>query len=286
MSGIVWLASYPKSGNTWIRVFLTNFLRNGEAPADIRELDGRTVASARALFDEAVGVAASDLTPSQVERYRPAVYEQIAAEHPERLYLKIHDAFTRTSEGVPLVTAKATAGVLYVVRNPLDVAVSFAFHKGVPPGDMVSHLNDPGFCFGSDVHRLPNQLPQRLLTWSGHVRSWLDDSGLPVHVVRYEDLLLSPMETFSKLLAFAGLDPDLGRVQKAIAFSSFDILKAQESAHGFWERSTVAERFFREGRIGDWRNHLTEAHAGRIAADHGPVMKRLGYLSDSGEIIF
>jgi hypothetical protein len=280
MSGIVWLASYPKSGNTWVRVFLTNFLRDGEAPADIHELDGGPIASARAMFDEAMGVAASDLTPAQVERYRPRVYEQIAAESKETLYLKIHDAFTRTPEGVPMVTAKATAGVVYLVRNPLDVAVSFGFHEGVPPGEMVSRMNDPGYCFAGNVHRLPNQLPQRLLTWSGHVRSWLDDSGLPVHLVRYEDLLLSPVETFSRLLAFVGLDPDPRRVRKAINFSSFDILAAQESEHGFRERLAAAERFFRKGQIGDWRNHLTEAQAQQIMADHGPVMNRLGYLLD------
>jgi hypothetical protein len=176
--------------------------------------------------------------------------------------------------------------VLYLVRNPLDVAVSFAFHRGVLPADMVAHLNDPGYCFSGDGNRLPNQLPQRLLTWSGHVRSWLDESGLPVHVVRYEDLLLAPMETFSKLLAFVGLDPDPARVRTAIDFSSFDVLKAQESAHGFQERPAAAERFFRNGGIGDWRNHLTETQAGQIAADHGPVMKRLGYLSESGAIVF
>jgi aryl sulfotransferase len=286
MSGIVWLASYPKSGNTWVRVFLTNFLRDGEAPADIHELEDGPIASARAMFDEAMGVAASDLTPVQVERYRPQVYEQIAAESRETLYLKIHDAFRRTPEGVPLVTAKATAGVLYLVRNPLDVAVSFGFHRGVPPGEMVSRLNDPGFIFASNTHCLPNQLPQRLLTWSGHVQSWLDGSGLPVHVVRYEDLLLSPVETFTKLLAFVGLDPKPRRVRKAIDFSGFDVLAGQESDHGFRERPTACRRFFRKGCIGDWRNHLTEAQAQQIVADHGPTMKRLGYLSDSGEIVF
>jgi hypothetical protein len=151
---------------------------------------------------------------------------------------------------------------------------------------MVSRMNDPGYCFAGNVHRLPNQLPQRLLTWSGHVQSWLDGSGLPVHLVRYENLLLSPVETFSKLLAFVGLDPEPQRLRKAIDFSGFDILAAQECDHGFRERSSVAVRFFRKGRIGDWRNHLTKAQARQIAADHGPIMKRLGYLSDSGEIVF
>jgi len=52
-SGIIWLASYPKSGNTWLRIFLTNLRCDGEEPVNINELDGGPIASARALFDEA-----------------------------------------------------------------------------------------------------------------------------------------------------------------------------------------------------------------------------------------
>jgi aryl sulfotransferase len=67
-SGIIWLASYPKSGNTWLRVFLTNYLRDGDQPADLNDLDGGPIASARLAFEEAVGVEASDLTQAEIER--------------------------------------------------------------------------------------------------------------------------------------------------------------------------------------------------------------------------
>ncbi len=72
---IVWLASYPKSGNTWMRAFLSNYLADGDKPVDINSLDtGGPIASARTIFDEAVGVEASDLTQDEIERYRPRVY--------------------------------------------------------------------------------------------------------------------------------------------------------------------------------------------------------------------
>lgn len=67
MSGIVWLASYPKSGNTWLRVFLANSLRNAETPADINALETGHIASARNLFEELAGVEASDLTSAQIK---------------------------------------------------------------------------------------------------------------------------------------------------------------------------------------------------------------------------
>ena len=108
---IVWLASYPKSGNTWMRAFLSNYLADGDAPVDINSLDtGGPIASARAVFDDAVGVEASDLTQDEIERYRPRVYLQVAANSSETLYLKIHDAFTYTPDGSPLVPAGGHKG--------------------------------------------------------------------------------------------------------------------------------------------------------------------------------
>jgi hypothetical protein len=64
---IVWLASYPKSGNTWFRVFLANIMTNGEIPADINELFDSTIASNRQVFDEITGFSASDLTLKEIE---------------------------------------------------------------------------------------------------------------------------------------------------------------------------------------------------------------------------
>ena len=67
---IIWLASYPKSGNTWMRTFLTNYWRDAAEPVDINSLEGGPIASARRVFDDAVGVEASDLTPAEIERLR------------------------------------------------------------------------------------------------------------------------------------------------------------------------------------------------------------------------
>ncbi|NJK96875.1 MAG: sulfotransferase domain-containing protein, partial [Bacteroidales bacterium] len=122
---IIWLASYPKSGNTWFRAFLANLLHPGDKPADINELEGGPIASSRALFDEATGLSSSDLTPAEIENLRPFVYRYIARNSTEIIFHKIHDAYTLTSEGVALVPAEATRCAIYFVRNPLDVAVFF-----------------------------------------------------------------------------------------------------------------------------------------------------------------
>ncbi|MBU0493236.1 MAG: sulfotransferase domain-containing protein [Chloroflexi bacterium] len=280
--GIIWLASYPKSGNTWLRIFLTNYVRNGAEPADINDLDGGPIASARRAFDDAVGVAASDLLPEEIDRYRPAVYLQMAAHSDGPLFLKVHDAYTRNPDGQPLFPQAATRGVVYLIRNPLDVAVSFAHHSGITVDEILPRLCREDFAFASRRDRLHDQLRQRLLSWSGHVRSWVDEPGLNVHVTRYEDMVRAPYPTFTAIVRFAGLPADPARVSKALDFSNFDSLQAAERKVGFRERSARAATFFRSGQVGDWRQVFTAEQATLLVAAHRDVMHRFGYLTPDG----
>ncbi|MBW7886442.1 MAG: sulfotransferase domain-containing protein [Caldilineaceae bacterium] len=287
MSGkIYWLASYPKSGNTWLRILLTNYLRNAGEPADINSLDGGPIASARQVFDDNVGVEASDLTQDEIERYRPFVYDLLSARATEPLFLKVHDAYTRTAAGVPLLSKSATAGAIYLLRNPLDVAVSFAHHSATTVERMVERMGDPAFAFVENPHKLHNQLRQHLLTWSGHVTSWVDEPGLRIHIVRYEDLKADTIAQFTAVLRFCGLPVEPGRVAKAVEFSRFERVKAQEEAHGFGEKMPKASSFFRKGVVGSWREELAADQVERIIVDHGEVMRRFGYLTADGDPIY
>ncbi|HNX96250.1 MAG TPA: sulfotransferase domain-containing protein, partial [Candidatus Aminicenantes bacterium] len=181
--GITWLASYPKSGNTWFRVFLTNYLRNGKEPASINELEKTPIASAREPFDEVLGIEAADLTAEEIDRLRPEWYRHLAENAGDRLFMKVHDAYTDLPDGRPLFPAAATHGVVYFIRNPLDVAVSFAHHSGWDNASSIEHLAEEGFAFCGKADRLHNQLRQRLLSWSAHVLSWVDRAPFPVCVL-------------------------------------------------------------------------------------------------------
>jgi hypothetical protein len=119
------------------------------------------------------------------------------------------------------------------------------------------------------------QFPQPLGSWSEHVVSWLDDSGMPIHRVRYEDLLAEPAAELAKVAVFLGMSPD--GAPGAAAATQFENLRAQEEERGF--RDLIYEtRFFRQGRVGGWRSALSAAQVERIERDHGEVMARLGYL--------
>ena len=284
MGNIYWLASYPKSGNTWMRILLTNYLRNADEPADINSLDGGPIASARQAFDDHVGLEASDLTQDEIERYRPFVYDQISEQAKEPLYLKVHDAFTYTPYGYPLISKTATAGVIYLLRNPLDVAVSFAHHSASSAERMVQKMGEADFAFVDRPRQLYNQLRQRLLTWSGHVTSWVDEPGLRMLVVRYEDLKADTLAGFREVVRFCGLEDDPPRLEKAVRFSQFEQAQKQEKEHGFGEKMAGSDAFFRKGQVGSWREELTPELAQKLIADHAAVMKRFGYLDENGEL--
>lgn len=280
MNGILWLASYPKSGNTWVRVFLSNLLRDADEPADINRLERTPIAGARKLFDDYLGVTASDLTADEIDVLRPRLYEQIAREARRTPILKIHDARLQV-RGRELIPASATRGAIYIVRDPRDVAVSFAAHMGAEPARAIAAMAREDFALAAGFSRLPWQLRQRLSSWSGHATSWLEQRDFPVHVVRYEDLKRDPFETFGRLARFGGFADAPDKIEKAIAFSSFEVLRGQEDENGFDEKPTQADKFFRRGEAGGWRTSLTAEQSARIARDHAEVMARFGYAPDA-----
>lgn len=283
MAGIFWLASYPKSGNTWMRIFLTNYLRNAEAPADINDLDGGPIASARNLFDELVGVEASDLTLAEIDNLRPQVYAQFVRELEKSEFLKVHDGYSLNPDGLPLFPPEATQGVIYILRNPLAIVPSLANHINSDLEHAIDLLNNTqakkngGRAIGLDA-----QLPQNWLGWSGHVNSWVQAAGQRVLVIRYEDLKRDPLAAFRAVIRFTGLEEDETRLRKAIEFSAFETVKKQEQEHGFHERLR-SPTFFRKGESSGWRSELAPAQIERIVTAHKETMERYGYLDSAGQ---
>jgi hypothetical protein len=277
---IVWLASYPKSGNTWFRVFLSALLQPACETVDINNLHSTTIASSRQLFDELTGIASSDLSDEEIDRLRPLVYQKNAAELNRTVFHKIHDAYSVSSGDVALIPSPSTKAVLYFIRNPLDVAVSLANHLNTSIGKAIVIMNNSEYAFSGRTDRLQHQLRQRLTTWSMHVKSWNYESGLPVHLIHYEDMLINPFDTFSKALYFIELSYSATEIQAALEKSSFSKLKSQEDEKGFSEKNSASASFFRKGIAGDWKNMLTKKQVKQIIADHGEIMEKYGYLNN------
>jgi len=285
VKNIVWLASYPKSGNTWFRVFLSNLFSDSSEPADINNLYHTPIASARQTFDESTGLPSSDMTFEEVDRLRPEVYRFQAKETEEIQFRKVHDAYTYLDDGSPLFPPDVSKAVIYFIRNPLDVLISFAHHSAAKPANMIEVLNDPEKAFGRSPKRLFNQLRQKLSTWSGHVKSWVEQEDIPVHVMHYEDMQRNPFQVFGEALQFLGLTENEEKIREALHNSDLSVLQEQEKQHGFQEKMIKADSFFRRGKPGEWREVLTKEQVNTVVSEHKKVMKRFGYLDEAGNVV-
>ena len=274
---IVWLASYPKSGNTWFRIFLTNLLRDQDKPANINELHRTPIASSRSMFDEVSGLPSSDLTPEEIDTLRPEIYRQIASDSGETVFHKVHDAYRLLPNGDPLFPPEITRAVIYFIRNPLDVAISFAHHSGTTIDRMIEGMNNPTYTFCSKNTRLHNQLRQQLSTWSGHVKSWTDQKNMPVIILKYENMLKNPLDTFKKAVSFVNLEVSDKKIEKSLCFSRLEELQKQEEKNGFREKSPGSASFFRKGTTGEWKTVLTKQQMKSLVEVHVDTMKKYGY---------
>ena len=278
MNGIYWIASYPKSGNTWFRTFISNLTSGIDGPININEISTGSIASSRFLIEQALGFDTGDLTYDEIDQLRPSIYEWALKESNEVGYYKIHDAYAYTKSGKPIVGNLSTLGVVYIIRNPLDVAVSSSHHWGCSLDDAITRMSDSNNALSSDVYGFTQQVRQNLGTWSHHVRSWTEATGLNIKTIRYEDMIEKPVPTFTDAVHFLSMEYSEQEIRRAIKFSEFNELAKQESMYGFREKPTHSKRFFRSGTFGGWRDVLTKDQHDRIVMSHKNTMKKYGYI--------
>ena len=279
MGDIVWLASYPKSGNTWLRAFLHNLFHNEARPVDVNRMQGGLLQSDGALmwFQMVDRRPVSAWSSEDVAAMRPKVCELIARGQPGSIFCKTHNALM-TVHGHPTINLQVTSGAIYVVRNPLDVAASTADFLGIGLDQVIEMMATDYLEMPHDVER--NNVSIVSGSWSQHVASWTGGTNERLHVVRYEDMLEKPSAAFGSVARFLGLKPSRQRLLRAIRHSSFGAMQGQEAAGGFRERSEHQKRFFRRGKAGGWKDELSESQVRRICEAHEEQMKRFGYLPE------
>lgn len=279
---IVWLASFPKSGNTWFRILLSNLAGGDAGPSDINDLyEQGGSASNRSEFEALTMLDSALLSHDEIDCLRPRIYEAMTAEEVGQRWIKVHDAYTNTPCGEPLFGRGLPCAAVYLVRDPRDVAVSLAFHHSTSLDSAVRLVNSADGVYCDSREGQDRQLRQRLTGWSGHVTSWLDQTEVPVHVVRYEDLLAAPASQFAAALAFAAKPATAAEIERAVRYADFAELRRQENEKGFMERISRTTPFFRSGRAEGWRDMLATEQVAAIERCNGAVMTRLGYALEA-----
>lgn len=271
---MVWLASYPKSGNTWFRTVWGAAIREDASDPLARIAMGRQPHQVY-HFARSLGFDPRYLTPAEADRLRARDHGR-PRPRLRPVPRKTHEMWRRDDTGLPVFPLEITRAAIYLIRDPRDVACSLAPHQGISLPEAVAMMGTAGLVWGGRSSEGTSH--QILGSWSENVRSWLQPLPFPVLRLRYEDLKADPLTWFERALTFAGLPVSRADVERAVAETDFERLQQAEAEKGFRElpdRATAP--FFRRGVAGGWRDELPADLARRIEEDHGDVMREHGY---------
>jgi hypothetical protein len=276
-AGLVWLASYPKSGNTWTRAFLSNLVAiiAGERDElDINSINRFTIGENFIQFyEQRLGFKPTEKHRKEIAALRHDVQQWIADRFDGLVFVKTHNGLV-TDQGRSIINFAVTSGAIYIVRNPLDVAISLAHHLGIGIDEAIATMASPD----AETPINEKRVYEIWGSWSQHVESWTRKPHPAIYIMRYEDMLSAPAKTFRGLARHLLLYPTPEQLASAIERSSFANLRSQEEKRGFLEKSEKADRFFREGRAEQWKEILSAKQIERIVNDHAKQMDRFGYL--------
>lgn len=292
----VWLASFPKSGNTWVRAIITamrthrhlfavNHLSSGSQPhhvgaiqpglgIDPRWLDRGQLLVARDHLIRRVSVWADQPDAGATEAAVGA--QSTDGDIAPPVLRKTHEIYRDGPYGHQAFPTEATRAAILVLRDPRDVACSYAPFFGLSLDDSIEAMGTKRSAgSGSPAHA---ETPQPWGTWSTHTQSWLSpEVPFPVFPVRYEDLKKDAVQTLWPVFNSIGLICTLEELTQAVERSSFERLKESELDRGFRETSRNTSKFFRKGRAGGWQEELAPEQVLAVEADHRHTMRLLGY---------
>ncbi len=276
MGGICWIASYPKSGNTWLRIFLANLLHEIE---DIENIDYlhqiRYQDVQPEWYEKAAGRDLEGMTPEQIFKLTPKAQEIISQQIPDTVFVKTHNLLGVQRWNTPYINMNVTAGAICIIRNPLDVLISVKYHFGLENMDAaIQFLNKKW----NSVKGKDRKIATMIGSWKQQVESWAKMHPDYLLLLRYEDMLSEPLQTFGKVNKFLGANKSDEALNRAIELSSFDKLRSVEDKKGFDEKSLKSDKFFRSGTSEQWRKVLTENQIKRVIETNYETMKKFDYI--------
>ena len=280
MKKLIWISSYPKSGNTWVRYFLSNYFYNKQKlDLDFDILNRIDKFPPQRYLTELVDKNELEKNAYNISKYWSLVQENITKIKDDFLFLKNHNALVSV-EGKNLTDEKYSLAFIYIVRDPRDVAVSYSnFDKTVSLNKAVERIISKNlYCHVSKKNPYDIEV---LGSWKFNYFSWKNGvNSIPRILIKYEDLVTDTFKTklklinfLSKILAFP-VDED--HIKFSIEQSDFRRLKEMEKTKTFIESSG---NFFNSGKIGQWKKKLSFDQVKKIEYFCEKEMRELNYLS-------
>ena len=281
----VWLASYPKSGNTLLRSMLAAYFFSEDGIYNFSLNDNIRQFPSTKLF-ERMGI---DIT-NEKEVIKNYIKAQESINQKGKLqFLKTH-SYLFNIDNVPFTNLNNTLGVIYIVRDPRNVVTSYAHHSGISPEHAARSMIELYKYKGDITSRNSERATLYMGTWSGNYNSWksLKDPGRYL-LIKYEDLINNKDLTFRKVIKFLCMlngvkfKIDQVKFRNVIESTEFKKMQKLEQEEGFREAKTDSKTgdkipFFNLGAKNDWKKILDPEIKRKIEMNFKKEMKELGYL--------
>ena len=283
---IIWIASYPKSGNTWVRALLSYYFFSKEKNFNFDIL--------KHIPNFNIGDYVSENTkfPSNIDYADKALETQkfICQKFKMNTFFKTHSALIKIKKDY-FTDKSVSLGCIYVVRDPRNVISSYKNFENLDYQEMFKIMKDENSFLHSNKNtqnKLKIKGMELISSWSQNYNSWVkNQQGIPICLVKYEDLIDNTLlelekmfEFIKKLNAEKNTSFDLDRGKTAILETSFNNLKQLEEKFGFSEKDEKnrTHAFFNQGKLNDWHSILSKEIKENIETSFYKEMKELGYL--------
>ncbi len=283
---IIWITSYPKSGNTWIRSLLGSyfFTKDGIFNFDVlKSIEQFTPHIPDSILDEKIHYQ-SKVSKSWI------ISQKKINEDNKIHFLKTHNAMCAIN-GNSFTDKFNTLAAIYVVRDPRNVLTSISHHYEINQNESLEFLTNKRKIIypikpGSKNKSNENDF-NFLSDWSTHYNSWKNIGFCPIKIIKYEDIILNDKKTFISILNFLSkfmkLNINEEKLKNALQSTSFDKLSSLEKKIGFdesvYSKNTQKKiKFFNLGKKNKWKKMLDKNIAKNIKKTFSKEMNELGYL--------
>ena len=275
---IIWLASYPKSGNTWIRGFITSLIYTNDGFSNLKNFKKITQYPLKSHFLNLIDNF-NDI--NKIKKYYHTTQDTINLDNKVK-FLKTHNAMINI-QGDNFSNTKNTLGVIHIVRDPRNIITSLKNHFFLKSYEEAREfLFDDKRIIRGDFGQPDFPIATLIASWNIHYYSWKQVQKNYL-LIRYEDLIKNPFEEFYKISNY--LSNLLGekfskkKIENSIQSNSFDRLKQQEKIEGFGEFvNNKNKSFFHLGPENNWKILLNKDLAKEIEVKFNNEMKELNYI--------
>ena len=282
MNKIIWIASYPKSGNTWLRYFLGNYYFNNKdnfEPEIIKNI--KKFYLDKELIKSNFHNQDFIKNPYNVSKYWIESQKKLEIKKGNVVFLKTHNALINI-ENNEFTNSDLTLAIIYIIRDPRDVVVSYSKYRHLDYDETIEHMigSKVNVPFVRDLEDASNI--EITGSWAFHYNSWKDGiSVIPRIIIKYEDLLINSEKIFTNLIKFLSnamkLKVNYDKIKISNNLSTFKNLKNFETKNKFFENNS-SENFFRIGKSGNWKKELNKDQIKKIEDNFKIEMINLGYL--------